>query len=394
MPETPNHSYNIPEEGATDWHQPLNENFRQYDTDIEIRDEEANRSNYEPVDGAKFLATDTGVVSIGDGENWLPALALARYRAPAQSNTPGIAFGYQNSLNGEASTISGGGENRAAGGATVAGGSFNGADGRSSAIGGGSRNEAGGFGDVVCGGANNTTDGGSPQQGASSIQEIENGFATVPGGKSNTASGRFSFAAGRQADASEDGSFVWGDGTRRTVQATQANQMVFQAGGGVTIFSASDASAGVRLSAGSGSWSSLSAASAKSNVQTVDPQGVLDGVESLDVSTWEYDAEADATHMGPMAGEFHDAFGLGADADRIANVDADGVALAAIQGLAERVEEKENRIEEQDERIEKQDERIEELATENEALRERLAALERQVDSTDAAGGGERSTAD
>jgi hypothetical protein len=363
----------VPEEGASDWHEPLNENFRQYDTDIEIRDEEANRSNYEPVQGAKFLATDTGVVYTGDGDNWGAALALAEYQAPTRSNTPGIAFGYQNNLTGEAATISGGGENSAAGGSTVAGGVFNGADGRRSAIGGGARNEAAGFGDVIGGGASNQTNGGSAQQGASSIAEVENGFATVPGGKNNTATGSFSFAAGREAEASEDGSFVWADGTRRTISATQANEVLFQAGGGFTIFSASDASAGVQLDAGSGSWSSLSAASAKSNVSPVDPQGVLDEVESLDVSTWEYDAQADATHMGPMAGAFHDAFGLGADADRIANVDADGVALAAIQGLSERLDEKDDRIEDLEDTVDQQRERIE-------AQAEAIAELEARVD--------------
>ncbi|WP_254820883.1 hypothetical protein [Haloglomus halophilum] len=70
MPETPNHGYNVPDEGAQNWHEPLNENFEQYDTDIEIRDEEANRSNYDPKAGAKFLATDTENVYIGDGSNW------------------------------------------------------------------------------------------------------------------------------------------------------------------------------------------------------------------------------------------------------------------------------------------------------------------------------------
>ena len=39
-------------------------------------------------------------------------------------------------------------------------------------------------------------------------------------------------------------------------------------------------------------------------------------------------------HAGPMAQNFYAAFGLGADDTHIATVDADGVALAAIQGLS------------------------------------------------------------
>ena len=37
--------------------------------------------------------------------------------------------------------------------------------------------------------------------------------------------------------------------------------------------------------------------------------------------------------MGPMAQDFYAAFGLGEDDTHISTVDADGVALAAIQGL-------------------------------------------------------------
>jgi hypothetical protein len=70
MPQTPNHGYNVPNEGDPNWHQPLNENFEQYDSDIEIRDEDANKGNYEPKQGAKFLATDTETVYVGDGSSW------------------------------------------------------------------------------------------------------------------------------------------------------------------------------------------------------------------------------------------------------------------------------------------------------------------------------------
>jgi hypothetical protein len=70
MPETPNHGYNVPDEGAQNWHEPLNENFEQYDTDIEIRDESGNIGDYEPKEGAKFFATDIGVAVIGDGSEW------------------------------------------------------------------------------------------------------------------------------------------------------------------------------------------------------------------------------------------------------------------------------------------------------------------------------------
>jgi hypothetical protein len=43
-------------------------------------------------------------------------------------------------------------------------------------------------------------------------------------------------------------------------------------------------------------------------------------------------------NLGPMAQDFHAAFGLGENDCAIAAVDADGVALAAIQGLNEKME--------------------------------------------------------
>lgn len=71
MTETPNHTYNTPEQGTEDWHVPLNENFDTLDTDVEIRDTEANRSDYEPTAGAKYEATDSGAVYHGDGTDWV-----------------------------------------------------------------------------------------------------------------------------------------------------------------------------------------------------------------------------------------------------------------------------------------------------------------------------------
>lgn len=67
---TENHSYNTPAEGTTDWHVPLNANFEALDADVEIRDADANRTNYAPKENSKFLATDTGRVYVGDGANW------------------------------------------------------------------------------------------------------------------------------------------------------------------------------------------------------------------------------------------------------------------------------------------------------------------------------------
>jgi hypothetical protein len=69
--------YNTPEKGTLDWHVPLNENFTKLDKHVEIRDTDANRGSYDPQAGAKFLATDTGAVYVGDGSQWTQIGSIA-----------------------------------------------------------------------------------------------------------------------------------------------------------------------------------------------------------------------------------------------------------------------------------------------------------------------------
>ena len=72
----------------------------------------------------------------------------------------------------------------------------------------------------------------------------------------------------------------------------------------------------------------------KENFQTIDPTDVLAKVVDMDISTWNYKAEDPSIrHMGPMAQDFKATFDLGASDRSIFVIDADGVSLAAIQGL-------------------------------------------------------------
>jgi hypothetical protein len=77
---------------------------------------------------------------------------------------------------------------------------------------------------------------------------------------------------------------------------------------------------------------------AKEHFAPVDTQAVLTRVTELPISRWNFKADP-ATHLGPMAQDFHAAFGIGADDRHIATVDEEGVALAAIQGLNQKLEE-------------------------------------------------------
>jgi len=107
-----------------------------------------------------------------------------------------------------------------------------------------------------------------------------------------------------------------------------------RASGGVYLYTNATVSTGAYLAPNNGSWSSLSDRNAKENFQSMDPEYVLEQVVQMPVSTWNYIGEAEGIrHLGPMAQDFYAAFGLG-DSERYINtLDADGVALAAIQGL-------------------------------------------------------------
>ncbi len=80
-------------------------------------------------------------------------------------------------------------------------------------------------------------------------------------------------------------------------------------------------------------WNNASDRNAKENFNSVDARAVLEKVAALPLSQWNYKTDPESRHLGPTAQDFHAAFGLGDDDKHIATVDADGVALAAIQAL-------------------------------------------------------------
>jgi hypothetical protein len=78
----------------------------------------------------------------------------------------------------------------------------------------------------------------------------------------------------------------------------------------------------------------------KTGFATVSPEQILDRLLVLPLQSWSYTNDvAGVRHLGPMAQDFHEAFGLnGTDDKHIAAVDEGGVALAAIQGLNQKLE--------------------------------------------------------
>jgi hypothetical protein len=105
---------------------------------------------------------------------------------------------------------------------------------------------------------------------------------------------------------------------------------------------------------------------AKENFSPVDPRTILEKVASLPISRWNFKINSGSEHIGPVAQDFHAAFGLNGDDDKhIATVDADGVALAAIQGLNQKLEQKETEITQLKHELEKLKQVVDNLANAN-----------------------------
>jgi trimeric autotransporter adhesin len=79
---------------------------------------------------------------------------------------------------------------------------------------------------------------------------------------------------------------------------------------------------------------------AKTNFAKVDPRSILDRLISVPIQMWNFTNQSESIrHIGPTAQDFHAAFNVGPDDKHISTIDADGVALAAIQGLNQKLEE-------------------------------------------------------
>lgn len=92
----------------------------------------------------------------------------------------------------------------------------------------------------------------------------------------------------------------------------------------------------------------------KANFSAANPRSILTRLASLPIQSWNYKTDAAAVrHIGPMSQDFHAAFGLGDSDQTINTVDANGVTMAAIQGLYQMIKEKDEKIEQLEQRLER-----------------------------------------
>ncbi len=339
--------------------------------------------------GGELNIASAAYASIGGGRENLVEYFYATigggYANIASGRDSTIGGGSRNIASRHYATVGGGIQNKAENSnTTIAGGAYNQASEIYATVCGGTRNLADGYGAIVGGGSGNrasgdhaTSSGGLDNQATGDYAAISGGygnlaagaFAAVPGGSQNQARGDYSIAAGNRALVSKEhpGAFVFADAAGQDFTSLAPNEFAVRASGGVRFVTAIEADgaplAGVRLPAGGGSWESLSDRAAKTGLSPVDEDQVLENLLQLQINTWSYKSQdASIRHIGPMADDFQAAFGLGSDGHYISSVDADGVALAGIQGLYRRLEQKEAQLQAQQRQIEK--------------LEQRLAALE------------------
>jgi endosialidase-like protein len=230
-------------------------------------------------------------------------------------------------------------------------------------VGGGLMNRAGDNAGTTIDAAYATVSGGQNNVASGQFSFIGGGYGNlasgytsmIPGGNQNRATGFYSFAAGQFAQSQHDGAWVWGDNTFATITSTGVNQFIVRASGGIFLGSGS---AAVSFPAGrylntytggylttTGIWTNNSDVTTKENFEPVDRQELLARLVQLPMSTWSYKADKGAIrHIGPMAQDFAATFGVGNDNRSIGTIDADGVALAAIQALYEEVQELRKRV--------------------------------------------------
>jgi trimeric autotransporter adhesin len=200
------------------------------------------------------------------------------------------------------------------------------------------------------------------------------GTGAVALGYRVTADADYSVAIGQRASTNgHAGAIVFSDAsTTDSTQASANNQFTVRSAGGVRLFTNATMTVGVQVAAGGSSWVVISDRNRKQDFLRVDGEDVLARLRAMPVSTWRYRDEADRStfHIGPMAQDWHQAFGFTADDHTINMSDFDGVNLAAIKALDERTAQLQARQAE-----------VEQLRAQVAAQQQRLDALEAAVRS-------------
>ncbi len=183
---------------------------------------------------------------------------------------------------------------------------------------------------------------------ASGDYSLAAGYTASAGGQNSVALGNLveangedSFVLGTRATATttSPGAFVFGDRSTSTplIVANGPNTFTARAAGGVVFYTNAAMTVGVQIAPSGTQWLVFSDVNSKHLFRDLDGEEVLGKLAGMPIREWSYKAQdAAIRHVGPTAQDFRAAFGLGEDPLRIGTLDADGIALAAIQALEAR----------------------------------------------------------
>lgn len=121
-----------------------------------------------------------------------------------------------------------------------------------------------------------------------------------------------------------------------------------------------------------------SSRSLKDGFQVVDGRDVLARLAAMPVSEWWYKSDPAASrHIGPVAEDFHAAFGLGAEGIGLNVGDVAGVTIAAVQGLWLELRDQKAAAKDQEKTLAELHQRMEEQRQLIQELRAELASARR-----------------
>jgi len=340
--------------------------------------------------GTSNVANATSALVMGGFDNQatvIDSLVVAGAGNRATGARSVVVGGGYNLASGQWSFVGGGGRQTGSGGAG-ADATDNVASGDWSAVPGGQGNRATARFGTVSGGSGNTASGDSTTVAGGFANSASGLGAMIAGGGANIASGAYSFAAGSDATADRDGCAVlafWSTAIPVTclntativrIGADHGFSVDYHTqrvdGGGTRWVYLGDNLAGSTIATWNGAflsdagvWVNASSSQAsKTDFASIDPRDVLERVAQLPITTWRYkEGEADVRHIGPMAEDFWNAFHVGYGDHTIADLDARGVALAAIQGLKQALDEKTVTIDALQRRLDAVETLLQELAT-------------------------------
>jgi hypothetical protein len=332
--------------------------------------------------------------------NNLYATIAGGYQNYAAGGDSAINGGFENTNSGDASTIGGGFQNSATGeGSTVGGGDNNSASYYYDTVGGGLENLASGLSATVPGGFENVAAGYWSLAAGQQAQALYDGdfvwadsqntplFSTGPdqfiiraqggvginfvnptgdslsiGGTTRLNNNLLYF---RAAPDINHGVGYYGNGTSFGGVSPDGPVLFGYSGGALGTYQNGSEHVAVQWTTTSvtvnGTFNNNSDRNAKQDFAPVSTTQILDQVAQLPITTWRYKADAATPHIGPMAQDFYSAFSVGTDEKHIAPIDEGGVALAAIQGLNQKLNAKDAIIQEQGEKITKLEQSVADL---------------------------------